>query len=74
MESCLGEINRKMSHSRSPLMTRREHPEQTWYQIKNTSKPAAKRYAGFHSKRSGTFNLYQAGEDQEMQETGISIL
>ena len=28
---------------------------------------AAKRYAGFHSKRSGTFNLYQAGEDQEMQ-------
>ncbi len=29
---------------------------------------AAKRYAGFHSKRTGTFNLYQAGEDQEMQE------
>jgi hypothetical protein len=29
---------------------------------------AAKRYAGFHSKRSGTFDLYQAGEDQEMQE------
>jgi hypothetical protein len=27
----------------------------------------AKRFAGFHSKRSGTFNLYQAGEDQEMQ-------
>jgi hypothetical protein len=29
---------------------------------------AEKRFAGFHSKRSGTFNLYQAGEDQEVQD------
>ena len=29
---------------------------------------AAKRYAGFHSKRSGTFNLNQADDDQEMQD------
>jgi hypothetical protein len=29
---------------------------------------AAKRYSGFHSKRSGTFNLYQADDDQEMQD------
>ncbi len=29
---------------------------------------AAKRYAGLHSKRSGTFNLYQADDDQEIQD------
>ena len=29
---------------------------------------AAKRFAGFHSKKSGTFNLYQAGDDQEMRD------
>ncbi len=29
---------------------------------------AAKRSAGFHSKKSGTFNLYQAGDDQEMRD------
>jgi len=29
---------------------------------------AAKTYAGFHLKRSGTFNLYRADDDQEMQD------
>ena len=29
---------------------------------------AAKRYAGLHSRRSGTFNLYHADDDQEIQE------
>jgi hypothetical protein len=38
MERCLGEINRKMLLSRNPLMTRRVHPELTWYQKKDTSK------------------------------------
>jgi hypothetical protein len=37
MEKCLGDINRKIFPSKS-LLTRREHPEQTWYQTKNTSK------------------------------------
>jgi hypothetical protein len=29
---------------------------------------AAKRYAGLHSRRSGTFNLYQADDDWEIQD------
>ena len=29
---------------------------------------AAQRYPGVHSKRSGTFNLYQADDDQETQD------
>ena len=29
---------------------------------------AAKRYAGFHLKRSDTFNLYREDDDQEIQD------
>ena len=41
---------------RASMVCEREHVQE------------AKRYAGFHSKRSGTFTLYQADDDQEMQD------
>ena len=67
MEKCLGEINRKMFFFKKPFDDKKGTPRANMVSEKEHIQ-AAKRFAGFHSKKSGTFNLYQAGDDQEMRD------